>query len=186
MEKLYCYVDETGQDTRGRFFLVALILTQVQREDLRQRLQAIERRSGKVAQKWTDTTLAQKHAYLQALFHTTAFQGTMFYREFAGRTDYLTCTIEAIAQGITHKAHATYRATVIIDSLGKREGILVGASLRRRGVHIKKVRGIPHRSDEFIRLADAVAGFTRDYQEGAAYARQLYPQATKRAILAPL
>lgn len=186
MSKLYCYADETGQDTRGRFFLVALIITQKAREGLRDRLQNIERLSGKATKKWTNTPLAQKKTYLQELFRTAAFQGTIFYREFLGTTDYLTCTIEAIAQGVAHKAPRVYQATVIIDSLGKREGMAVGAGLRRRGIHVKKVRGIPHRSDEFIRLADAVAGFTRDYREGADYTRVLYQKATRSAVIKPL
>ncbi len=27
-KKLYCYVDETGQDTKGKLFLVAIVLEQ--------------------------------------------------------------------------------------------------------------------------------------------------------------
>jgi hypothetical protein len=40
--KLYCYVDETGQDTGGRLFIVAVILTSDQRDELRSILQRAE------------------------------------------------------------------------------------------------------------------------------------------------
>jgi hypothetical protein len=32
MQKLYCYVDETGQDTQGALFLVALVLINLEGE----------------------------------------------------------------------------------------------------------------------------------------------------------
>jgi hypothetical protein len=33
-QKLYCYVDETGQDTLGQFFIVSVVIT----EDIREKL----------------------------------------------------------------------------------------------------------------------------------------------------
>ena len=41
-KKLYCYVDETGQDTKGRFFLVAIVITGEEREELIKELEKIE------------------------------------------------------------------------------------------------------------------------------------------------
>jgi hypothetical protein len=32
--KLYCYVDETGQDTLGKFFIVAIVVAGNQRDEL--------------------------------------------------------------------------------------------------------------------------------------------------------
>jgi len=43
MPKLYCYVDETGQDTEGAFFLVVVVLVAGEvRERLREKLLKIE------------------------------------------------------------------------------------------------------------------------------------------------
>jgi len=39
---------------------------------------------------------------------------------------------------------------------------------------VHKVRGIKEESDALIRLADALAGFVRDYLEGEPYAQELY------------
>ncbi|MBI3660034.1 hypothetical protein HY230_06130 [Candidatus Acetothermia bacterium] len=149
-------------------------------------LRDYEKRSGKAAKKWTNATLEQKQAYLTELFASPTFRQKILYREFSNTTDYLSCTVEAIAQGIAKKAPQNYKATIIIDSLGKREGQTIGARLRRFGVHVEKVRGIPHKSDEFIRLADAMAGFTRDYTEGAAYARTFYQEAAKAGVIEKL
>ena len=54
-EKLYAYVDESRQDTRGRFFLVAVVITEQERDVLRRQLAEIERTSGKETHKWTKT-----------------------------------------------------------------------------------------------------------------------------------
>jgi hypothetical protein len=46
-EKLYLYVDETGQDTGGRLFIVGVVVTDEENETYRHRCQAIEHESGK-------------------------------------------------------------------------------------------------------------------------------------------
>ncbi len=51
MQKLYCYVDETGQDTQGALFLVALVIVGQEREKLRKLLRSLEGRSGKTTQR---------------------------------------------------------------------------------------------------------------------------------------
>jgi hypothetical protein len=45
---------------------------------------------------------------------------------------------------------------------------------------VKKIRGLRDESDEFIRLADATAGFVRDALEGQAVARDLYARAVQQ------
>lgn len=46
--KLYCYVDETGQDTGGELFLVAVVLKEITAlELLEKKLEKIELRTGK-------------------------------------------------------------------------------------------------------------------------------------------
>ncbi len=45
--------------------------------------------------------------------------------------------------------------------------------LRARGVKLAKMRGSKDQSSAFIRLADAIAGFMRDYIEGQPYTGKL-------------
>ena len=47
MQKLYCYVDETVQDTKGKLFIVSVIVTEGEREQLARQLEEIEKNSGK-------------------------------------------------------------------------------------------------------------------------------------------
>lgn len=46
-QKLYCYVDETGQDTEGQLFLVSVVVTEQEQESFAHELERIEAESGK-------------------------------------------------------------------------------------------------------------------------------------------
>lgn len=48
---------------------------------------------------------------------------------------------------------------------------------------ISKVRGVRDESHVLIRLADAIAGFIREYEEGNEYARRLYELGIKNKVL---
>src|SRR5438105_2668794 len=61
--KLYCYVDETGQDTYGNFFIVSVVVTGDVRESLVARLEQIEKASGKGNVKWTNSRSSFRVAY---------------------------------------------------------------------------------------------------------------------------
>ena len=53
--KLYCYVDETGQDTKGALFVVSVAVTKKDRDELRELLAKLEKASGKGKTKWVRT-----------------------------------------------------------------------------------------------------------------------------------
>ena len=51
-QKLYCFVDETGQDTKGEFFLVAVVIKEAEDlETLQEKLSEIEKLSKKKTEK---------------------------------------------------------------------------------------------------------------------------------------
>lgn len=47
MQKIYCYVDETGQDTKGELFLVSVVIAKDERDNLIEKLEEIERSTRK-------------------------------------------------------------------------------------------------------------------------------------------
>lgn len=60
MLKLYCYTDETGQDTKGEMFLVSVLLTEKDDlEALKEKILEIERKT-KGSKKWTKTSNRNK------------------------------------------------------------------------------------------------------------------------------
>ena len=183
METLYCYTDETGQDTQGKFFLVSVVITGPVRESVRCKLRVIERESGKGTKKWTKATLRQKTAYIERILDRDLFGGSIFYSEYADTTNYPTLIVETLARVLGRQDLRDRKIIIFIDGIGRTERRRVSVALRRRGVQPKKVRGLHHGSDEFIRVADAVAGFVRDYLEGKDYATKIYERASSGQIL---
>lgn len=52
MEKLYAYADETGQDTAGGFFLVAVVVVGSERDQLLRWLAEVEKETAKGLVPW--------------------------------------------------------------------------------------------------------------------------------------
>ena len=185
-QKLYCYVDETGQDTKGKFFLVAIVVTGQEREMLNSFLELIETVTFKGKNKWKKTALVTRVAYIREIMHSKMFSHKIKYSVFSGNRDYKEMTIIATAKAIESVAPIDYSASVFIDGLGKTERFRISAGLRQRHIVVKKVRGVKDESNALIRLADAIAGFVRDYTEGDEEMELLYAFATATGLIEKL
>jgi len=173
--KLYCYVDETGQDTNGELFLVALVVTGSERDTLSREALEIERASGKGATKWHKSEIKRKVAYLRRIFASPLFAQSLFftsYKETKGA--YLDLMVLATARAINYKMEDNkYKTTVIVDGLNKTEIHHFTRGLRSLRISVRTVRGVRDESDPLIRLADAIAGFVRDVIEKKPYALEI-------------
>jgi hypothetical protein len=67
MTKLYCYVDETGQDTQGALFVVSVVLADQERDRALQLCEAIEQSSGKGRVKWIKTDYERRLSYIRQI-----------------------------------------------------------------------------------------------------------------------
>lgn len=186
MQKLYCYIDETGQDTKGKLFLVSVVMQEKEREKLRERLELIERESQKGIRKWFHTNRERREKYIRAIIESGLFKHYIFYSKYEDSKAYVDLTILTTAKAILKKAKEPYSATILVDGLRKNERYNFAAGLRRLKVKVHKVRGIRDQSDAFIRLADAVTGFVRDYLEGDEAMKKLYEEAIKRSMVEPI
>jgi len=101
MQKFYCYVDETGQDTKGRFFLVVVVIvTKDDREAIEQRLLKIEEQSEKRMLKWRTTSLKRKIAYLEGALGIKELRGNIFYTSYHNTKEYILLVTQTIAQAV--------------------------------------------------------------------------------------
>jgi hypothetical protein len=182
-QKLYAYVDESGQDTRGRIFLVSVVVTGETREALRTKLKAIERASGKHDKKWTRARLAERAAYMQAVIQSSEFVGHISYAYYQDTRSYVDLMILSTAQALHAQGVERPSATIIVDGLDRPERPRFAAGVRKLGIAVRKVRGARDESDELIRLADAVAGFVRDALEGSSAMQALFDQALRHAVI---
>ena len=185
MEKLYCYIDESGQDTQGELFIVAVVITGDERDGVFQLCETIERATGKGRVKWYEAQYERCLAYMRRILQEPILQGKLNVVTFrnAGQ-DYLQLTVQAVAEVVLAHSQEPYSATVLIDGLPRSKRKVVGARLRHLGVRVRKVRGVrKEENDALILLADALCGFVRAAREGQGEMQRLFGQAKTRGFI---
>lgn len=187
MQKLYCYVDESGQDTEGRLFLVSVVISEKEKKDVIEALLLeIEKVSGKGLRKWQSTGVRQRIAYLEAVLQIHSLKNSIFYAMYEATKEYGPLTTYTIAKAISVKSNQAYQAIIMIDGLNEKERTRVTRGLRQLGVKYKKVRGARDESSALLRLADAFAGFLRDAEEGKDYTKEFFGRFVGRNIMRKL
>ena len=190
MQKIYCYVDETGQDTKGLIFLVccSVVLNAKSKTVLEEKLAKIEERTGK-RNKWSKTRKDIKSEYLRNLLDIRTLKGAIYISRFLNTKEYFKKTLDSIAGSL--KASPCYRgsktkAVVIIDGLPRQQEPVASVRLRRRGVFIEKVRGAKDEVTPLVRLSDALVGLARNYLEGTDIAKNFYPRFISKGMIKEL
>jgi hypothetical protein len=186
--KLYCYADETGPDTKGKMFLVAVVITTSERIDVIERnLEDLELKSGKGILKWRLTGIPKKKSYLLGILGIGDLQGSLFYAVYRDTKDYFKLIAKTLANAIIAVSGGKdYQATIYIDGLRKTEITQVVKFLSMEGIKRRKVKGLRDESSAYIRLADALAGFFRDYEEGESYTKGLFQLLSTKAFIKKL
>lgn len=170
-QKLYCYVDETGQDTLGKFFLVAIVLKEIsQLENLELKLVRTEQATGKQQAKWKKIKKEIKRKFLEELLKIKELKGSIFYSIYEDTKEYTSLTSLTVAKAVLAKESGKYTVTIIIDGLNDRERDLVRNELKKLKIKYNKIRGMKDEQNVFLRLSDAMAGFLREVYEKEEYA----------------
>jgi hypothetical protein len=186
-KKIYCYVDETGQDTMGKLFIVVAIVVEKERETLTFKLEKTESRSGKEQRKWFKTKEIERNKYLDTVLSFKELKNKIYYQVFEETKSYKKLMVLVIARAIKcyikEQKIGLYQATVLIDGLRKTEVHKMSKALREQGVKIRKVKGLKDESEPIIRLADAVAGLVRKAGEGNQKSKSMTREAGKRNVI---
>ena len=184
-QKLYCYVDESGQHTGGLHFIVGVVTVQNEaHNDLLQTVADIEAETHK-RKKWGKTQEAVNLAYMRLVLAQPEFKRRLhfgFFRDVE-MTRQADLGMKAEVVAAIARTFDAARITVFLDGDQKRPAEVIGAMLKAMGVNVEKVRTIRREeTNAFARLADAICGLTRDAQtEGEA--RGVFNQARRRKIL---
>jgi hypothetical protein len=161
-QHLYCYVDETGQDTNGQFFVVSVVISDSRRAELIAALEAIERRSGKGNVKWMKVRGRQRLDYISEVLGSALFKGSLYFSLYTGTKAYMATTVMTTAQAILRAQQSATPAVVYVDGLPKSRLRWFGVELRRLSIRTDKIVGVRREeADALIRLADACCGFVR-------------------------
>lgn len=187
MQKLYCYVDESGQDTAGRFFIVSVVVTDHERDKMVELCEQIEVASGKRYRKWIKADHAKRIEYIQRIFREPDLSGKLNVAIYQNNKEYLPLTVLTIARTILLRGASDYKATILIDGLPRAHEKWIGNELRHLRIQVRKVRGTrTDDNDALIRLADAVCGLVRGAMEGNTEMKNLVEQAKSRGLLKEL
>jgi hypothetical protein len=139
------------------------------REGLLEWLSAVEQATGKGRTPWHRSRHGARLAYMDRVLNDARLRGSVFYAVYPGTRAYHDLTLLTVAKALGERSGGQpYKVTVIIDGLPRSTIRLVSVGLRRIRVPIRKVRGARDESHALVRLADAMAGFLWDAEEGQA------------------
>ncbi len=179
------YVDESGQDTKGELFVVAVVATE-NSDEFRQYCESLEQSSGKGKVKWRSAQKMRRLDYLRSIMlHSSSHKFKLFYSVFRRTTDYDSATIDGIANAIRRLSPLGSHVYVHIDGLSKSKRNVYKTRLRQLSCPVKKVSWVTKDENEpLVRLADALAGASAQlekYQNEEL--RKIFSQAEESGLL---
>ncbi|HRZ95361.1 MAG TPA: DUF3800 domain-containing protein [Candidatus Moranbacteria bacterium] len=182
-KKLYVYVDESGQDTKGLIFVVGILVFEKEKSALMEKLGKIEKKSGKNNVKWNKCKYEFRKDYIEKIGSADIFRDKLFFEVFSDTKKYIELTSYATAKAILKKASDNYKATVFVDGLKKKEIAIFVRGLRALRIRTKKIRGVKKdENNAFIRLVDALCGLVRDANDGQKWASETVLKLKHRKI----
>ena len=189
-QKLYCYVDETGQDTEGNLYIVATVVVGDERDSLNEFLGKVEVKSGKTRRKWTNSRHKERHKYIELALIPKQLKGKIFYKIYKKTKEYEDLMVLVIARAINIYTETRdiddYRVTIIIDGLRDRVRKRVTKSLRQLGVKMRKVVGGRDESSPLLRLTDSLAGMIREAEENRKDYKKIADRLSEQGIVSEL
>jgi hypothetical protein len=180
----FCYADESGQDTEGKLFIVAVVLTDADSEPARSFCEVAEKESKKGKTKWSSSKDNFRMDYICRVIRHSVFKGRLFYAIYRDTKRYQNATTQTINRVIKSLPPTSGKVGVYIDALPKALEQSVVAELRRNGSKIEKVRGIAKDENEaLIRLADALCGLVRKAVDGDPDSQELLDWGVRAKII---
>ncbi len=156
--------DESGQDTKGKMFVVSTVIYLSSDETIIDKeLLKIEGSSEKI-KKWHETGDKRRHAYIKEIVNSNfRSKFKIYYSEYQNKSDYSALVGAHIAKSILHYTKdKDYRVKIFIDKLNKKTLKEIGEEIKSFRIKYRKIRGHTEQSSSSIRLADAACGMYRD------------------------
>lgn len=187
-ETLYAYIDESGQDTKGTFFVVGIVVIGEIRAALLAELEAIERRSGKGVVKWHKSRPDARRRYMEEVSRLSLLRDSLFYEITGDGKNYFHRIATATAHAILKKVKTdAYRASIFVDGFTQSELAMLVPVLKEFRIKKRKLRGVRREeNDAFIRLADALCGLVRDSHDKNVWSMTMLRRLLKRRLAASL
>ena len=160
-QKIYCYIDETGQDAGSDFFVVVVIATDKEQNLLRRKLLEIESLTKIGQRKWHKSQFKRNKYYIQLVIKKEIGKREVFFGRYKKPIPYFFPMLETIEKAILDKAEKDYKSIIYVDGIDKKKAAELTNALRLRKIKLEFVRSARDESEPLIRLADRWAGCIR-------------------------
>ena len=182
-QKLFCFVDETGQDTRSDYFIVVTIVSAGDQNAIKDALVRIEQQSKLGGKKWHKSRSPERESFLEQVLAARVAEGEVFFSRYRKPLPFFLPMLETITKAIQAVAEADYQAIIYVDGIDKKKSRELTNALRLKGIKALHVRSARDESEPMIRLADRWAGCIRNGEEGHENAKAVYTQAVATQYL---
>lgn len=178
------YIDESRQRVGGEWFIVAGVAVE-NSDKFRQLCEDLEKTSRKRHFKWGKADKNNRLVYLRTIVSDARFRDILLFSYvFQKPKDYVAATVRGIDLAVANLHASNLPVSVYIDGLVKNQYREYQVRLRKLGCDVEKVRGAKDENEPLIRLADALAGATRDLlQNRDNRLSEIFSLAVKRDIL---
>jgi Protein of unknown function (DUF3800) len=176
-QKLYCFIDETGQDDRSQVFIVVAVISDSAQQELKEALLQMEQQTKLGAKKWHKSRKEEREAFLAKLVEAQIAAGGVFFGKYPKPIPFFLPMLETLSRAIQMVATEEYQAVVYVDGIDRKKSQELTNALRVKGIRTKHVRSVRDESEPLIRLADRWAGCIRAGVEGSTEAQALVQRA---------
>jgi|SRR3989344_2924001 len=187
MQKLYCYVDETGQDSGAEFFIVVAVVSMDDQDNLRSNLLTAEQRARTHHLKWHKSKPERRLKYLEIVLEKRIAKGDVYFSSYKKPLPYFLPMLDAIEKAVRAKnLRGKYGLTVIIDGIDRKKAAELTNALRIHNLRLRMVRGRRDENEPVLRLADMWAGCIRYATRGDKPSEDIYKLAIASKYLVKL
>lgn len=161
IQKIYCYVDESGQDFASKIFVVVAVVSDKEQNKLRQDLECVEKMAKTGHRKWHKSRSDRRMDYLRLIVERKIGKGEVYYGTYKKPLPYFLPILDLLEKAIKQKAVNHYHAKVYIDGIDRKKATEMTNALRLRNISLENVKSRRDESEPAIRLADMWAGCVR-------------------------
>lgn len=181
--KLYCYVDETGQDIKSEFFIVVAVVSDQDQNQLRRQLTKVEEVAQTNQLKWHKTEHRRRMKYLSLVLERNIAKGSVYIARYQKPIPYFFPVIDVLERAIKKIARGKYQARIYIDGIDRHKAKELTNALRVRGISLRIVKSRRDESEPLIRLADMWAGCVRSALLQRKDTREIFQRAKQEGYL---
>jgi Protein of unknown function (DUF3800) len=120
-QKLSCFVDETGQDDRSKYFIVVAVVCAGDCNELEKTILDIEEQTKVGYKKWHKLRSPERDVFMDQVLNAQAGAGAVFYGKYPKPLPFFLPMLETLIKSITAAAAPDYQAVIYVDGIDKKK-----------------------------------------------------------------